>query len=311
VVRKKFLFVFLFVLFCKQGFAQDTFKYALFSQQMHFVNPAYAGVQTQAVLSTRNQWVSVENAPKTTSFAIGAPLKNNLGGGLSILNNSLFIENKTIASGDVSYKLTLNQDSQLYLGMRGGGYFYKVDPLSLITSSGVSDPSQQTQAYFAPIIGAGAYWTYKNYWASYSIPQLIKIGTLDPAINSVINVQHYAAAGIELPLSDNFQWKGAVIYRKSQGFKGSQQFATAVAFLNSFELGASYYSSGNAALTGQLQIADFFTLGYAYERGVTNSIGGLDRRTHEVFLSVQLDNFLGNTTAPASNEGEKEETEEN
>ena len=290
--------------------AQDTFRYALFSQQLQFINPALSGAETQALLSTRNQWVSVENAPKTTSFALGAPLKNNLGGGINILNNSLFIENKTIASADLSYHLTLSDESHLYLGMRGGGYFYKVDPLTLVTTAPISDPSQQAQAYFAPVIGAGAYWTFKNFWVSYSIPQLVKIGTLDPAINSVINVQHYAAAGATFAVTDNLQWKNAVIFRQSKGFKASQQYASALALQNIFELGVSYFSTGTAAATGQVNIANFFSLGYAYERSLNNSTSGLDRRTHEVFLRLRLDSLLGASQENAS-EGAEETPEEN
>ncbi len=145
---------------------------------------------------------------------------------------------------------------------------------------------------------------------SYSIPQLVKIGTLDPAINSVINVQHYAAAGATFPISDNLQWKNAVIYRRSQGFKASQQYASSLALQNIFELGVSYFSTGTAAVTGQVNIANFFSLGYAYERSLNSSTSGLDRRTHEVFLSLRLDSLLGASQENAS-EGAEETPEEN
>ena len=81
------------------------------------------------------------------------------------------------------------------LVLRGGGYFYRADPLSLsaCTSSQLTDPSQQVQASFAPVIGAGLYWTFNDFWLSYSVPQLLALGSLDPTINSVINIQHYAA----------------------------------------------------------------------------------------------------------------------
>ena len=304
--RLKIIFFFGTILYPVSSWTQEVFNYANFSEQLQFINPAFSGIETKALLSTRNQWMSIDNAPQTTSFAVSSPLKNNLGVGLNVLSNSMFVQSRTIASADVSYKLTINDQSQIYLGLRGGGYFYRADPLSLSTSSQLTDPSQQVQASFAPVIGAGLYWTFNDFWLSYSVPQLVKLGSLDRTINSVINIQHYAAAGFNYNLTENFQLKNALILRKSENFDATQQYSSSLSYQDLIELGATYYSSGNGALIGQLNISNLFSLGYAYEKALSSQTSGLDRRTHEVFISVNLDSILGKS--PEVEQDEEVET---
>lgn len=280
------------------SWGQNGANYALFPYQMNFVNPAYAGAQevTSIQLSSRNQWVSIENAPKVTSFAASTPYKNNLGLGLNVLNSSIFVEQKTVVSADASYKLVLSESSQLYLGLRGGGYFYNVDPLSLTTYGGVSDPSQQAQTSFTPVIGMGAYWKNENFWLSYSIPQLIKLGKLDAAVNSAILVQHYLAAGATFPIGGSLSLKPAFIVRKIGEQKPYSQFSGALAFQESVELGASYLTAGAAAVTGLVRIGSFLDVGYAYETSTKSRLGGLKNQTHEFFVHVKLGAFSQSTS---------------
>jgi len=303
--------VLLFVSIATFSWGQNGANYALFPYQMNFVNPAYAGANemTAIQLSSRNQWVSIENAPKVMSFAAGMPYKNNLGVGLNVLNSSIFVEQKTVVSADASYKLVLNEVSNLYLGLRGGGYFYNVDPLSLTTYGGVSDPSQQTQSSFTPVIGMGAYWQHEKFWVSYSIPQLIKLGKLDAAVNSAILVQHYLAGGTSVPLSGNISLKPAVILRKIGEQKPYMQYAGAIAFQEMVELGASYVSTGAAAITGLVRIGSFLDVGYAYEASTKSRLGGLKNQTHEFFIHVKFGGS-GNTKVDQPDENSADDSDE-
>ena len=56
-------------------------------------------------------------------------------------------------------------------GLKGGGNFYRADPVGLTTYLGL-DPSQETLSSFNPNVGAGAYYKASSFWFSFSIPRL-------------------------------------------------------------------------------------------------------------------------------------------
>ena len=80
----------LVLLFCSTaGFAQQD---AQFTQYMHNtinINPAYAG--SRGAMSIfglyRTQWVGLDGAPETSSFSVNTPVGNNIGLGVSLIND--------------------------------------------------------------------------------------------------------------------------------------------------------------------------------------------------------------------------------
>ena len=54
--------------------------------------------------------------------------QNNVGLGLSVVSDKVFIEQQTFAYVDFSYKLDM-ESTQLYLGLKAGGNFYNAEQL--------------------------------------------------------------------------------------------------------------------------------------------------------------------------------------
>ena len=103
--------------------AQQESYYSLYRYNMNVINPAYAGAEASNMLSllSRRQWSQMEDAPNTIAFAYSSARENNVGLGLSVVSDRVFIEQQTFAYIDFSYKLTMSDDSNLYLGLKGGG----------------------------------------------------------------------------------------------------------------------------------------------------------------------------------------------
>ncbi|MGB0778572.1 MAG: type IX secretion system membrane protein PorP/SprF, partial [Flavobacteriaceae bacterium] len=110
-------------------------------------------------LLSRRQWSQMEDAPNTIAFAYSSARENNVGLGLSVVSDRVFIEQQTFAYIDFSYKLTMSDDSNLYLGLKGGGNFYRADPTDLSTYATTPDAAQRQLSRFIPNIGAGAYYS--------------------------------------------------------------------------------------------------------------------------------------------------------
>ena len=76
---------------------------------MNVINPAYAGADAANMFSftSRSQWASVQDAPNTLAFAFSSARENNVGLGISLVSDKVFIEQQTFAYVDFSYKLQM------------------------------------------------------------------------------------------------------------------------------------------------------------------------------------------------------------
>ena len=61
---------------------------------MSLINPSFAGAEADnmVALTSRNQWASIENSPKTQVLTFSSKRKKNVGLGISIMSNNYFVE---------------------------------------------------------------------------------------------------------------------------------------------------------------------------------------------------------------------------
>src|SRR5690554_5245505 len=87
------------------------------------INPAYTGTWRSLgfMVLARQQWAGWENAPKTYTFSIQAPMKNDrVGLGLSAISDNIFMEKRFGVWADYSYKLNFSLETNLRLGLKAG-----------------------------------------------------------------------------------------------------------------------------------------------------------------------------------------------
>ena len=163
-MTRKFI-LFLLLVLSELTFGQQESYYSLYRYNMNVINPAFAGADEANMISftSRSQWASVEDAPNTLAFAFSSARENNVGLGISLVSDKVFIEQQTFAYIDFSYKLQISEESALFLGLKGGGNFYSADPTSLIAYRKMMDPTQVSLSRFNPNIGAGAYFRSVSY----------------------------------------------------------------------------------------------------------------------------------------------------
>ena len=87
---------------------------------MNVINPAYVGSDNMVNWKStiRNQWAGIPDAPQTQMFSFSSPLGKNVGMGMSIVNDKVFIENSTYVAFDFSYKLKVSERANLYFGLK-------------------------------------------------------------------------------------------------------------------------------------------------------------------------------------------------
>jgi type IX secretion system PorP/SprF family membrane protein len=211
-MRKKILFV-VVMLMSVQMFAQQRPHYTQYILNQYIINPAISGIENyvDVKISTRDQWVGLKGAPKTSYFSIHAPIGKNdyrtsstsfqvpgqnprgkyywenytaaephHGVGLTVINDKTGSFNRFTAYATYAYHLGLSPTTNL-----SGGFSAGITNISLDKSkqdfSGTGDPFDPATGQsisgelnkIRPDIGVGFYLYSRNYFIGFSAQQII------------------------------------------------------------------------------------------------------------------------------------------
>ena len=256
---------------------------------MNMVNPAYVGVDGQTVItgSVRRQWTGINEAPETQGVSFGTSLGKNLGFGISVANDKVFIEKQNVVGVDFSYKVKMDDVVDLYLGLKAGGLFYNVNTSGL--RGDPNDPSLVSESTFNPNIGVGALLKSKSFFMSLSIPTLINsensrnLRSTDRKI-PVHKPHVYWSTGYDINLNPEatFVLKPSFMLRYVNGSPVSVDFNTMLKIQQYVELGGMYRTDKTYAAITNFTISKKLMVGYAYEAtsGEFKGVGN----THEFFI---------------------------
>ena len=165
-------------------YGQQDAQYTQFMYNKLPINAAYTGARE--VLSIRalyrDQWSGnksggIPGSPKTTSFSIHSPLKNDhYAIGFYFVNDRLGVEHKNQFDATFAYRVALGKKVKMSLGINAGILWYKANLAGSITTDGTGiDPAlNQNVSRVLPDVGAGLYIYHPNFYIGLSVPNFIK-----------------------------------------------------------------------------------------------------------------------------------------
>jgi type IX secretion system PorP/SprF family membrane protein len=268
--------------------AQQEPLLSAFHTQMNLVNPAFAGHKqgSEIGITSRNQWVSIENAPRRQFLTFSSERKNNIGLGISVISNKFFVEKSTSFAVDFSYKLSLANDAKILLGIKAGSDFYMLDTGNLTNFS--DDPGIENFSSFKPNLGVGVSYFSENLWMSISVPKLFSDREDDSyLLLPSSNINLYLALGGKLDISDNITLKSNFIYKSNK--IDNVGILNALVGINAIDFGAVYNTSNNFGLLAFFKIKNF-NIGYCYEVPSSIQSTNLGVKTHEITLRMSIGN---------------------
>ena len=275
----------------------------LFSQESSLIfnrfnlsvfNPAFAGVEGPAInLNTRAQWIGIEDAPLTNYLIVHFPEKKNATLGLTIQNDRVFVENKTLLTLDYSYRLQLSDNSNLSLGLKAGGMFFNVDTNNIPRI--YTTPNQSVSSlgnYFSPVLGVGLSFISKNIFLGVAAPGLLnKIGlnkNSDWELTSRDFTYLHLSGGFNLNLSDKFTVRPSVNYRSIPVGPNLINSILEFDYSDRFSLGSLFTNNNTIGAFFKLKSKKGFHIGYGYEFLSGNNRQSLSNSTHELMLRIDL-----------------------
>tara|TARA_B110000495_G_scaffold194327_1_gene200597 strand:+ start:1520 stop:2413 length:894 start_codon:yes stop_codon:yes gene_type:complete len=285
---KNYILTVFFFAFSSALYSQYNKNLVFFDSQMNIINPAYAGYQgdTSFSLISRNQWLSVDDAPKNSIFSFSSARENNVGLGASIFSKNTFVDKLNEFNIDFSYKLKLSEKTNLFFGLKGVLEFFKSDPSFLSNDTNYNDPALSSISIFSPNFGLGFLLNSEKYWFSLSLPKLFQteINNIYSFDSSVIT---YIGTGIKIPLNDSFVMKPTILYRDMKDLKSIFDLSYLINYKNIIDFGVTYRTNGSVVFLTKLSVKGF-DFGYGFETFRNNSIGGLNLNTHEFFINFSL-----------------------
>lgn len=273
-------------------YGQQEPQYTQYMYNTVSVNPGYAGTRGVASIFGlyRSQWVGLDGAPKTAQFSIHSPISyQGHGLGLSIINDEIGPSRDTYVHASYSYKLQLNYDTWLNLGLMAGGSFLEVDYDKL----NVDDPGDPQLSgklsKFSPNVGVGAYFHSDNWYIGLSVPALLETRFYDDIQQSVAKerMHFYLIGGYVFDLSPSIQFKPATLIKAVSGAPLAVDISANFLFNENFTIGAAY--RWDAAVSGLVgfNINRNLQIGYAYDFD-TNRLGNYNSGSHEIFIRYEF-----------------------
>ena len=190
------------------------------------VNSGYAGSRDALTITGlhRSQWVSFPGAPTTQTLTLHTPIHNDqLGLGLSVLNDKIGPTNTTAIYADFAYKLKINEKAKLAFGLKGGINLRSNGLSSLALDESNDDAfASDVTSDILPNFGFGLYYYTDKYYVGLSTPKLLEnnftTNTVSGSISAASEKRHYfLIAGTVFPITDNIKLKPTGFMKVTEG----------------------------------------------------------------------------------------------
>ncbi|MEE9363156.1 MAG: type IX secretion system membrane protein PorP/SprF [Cellulophaga sp.] len=278
--------IFLLTIFTSVVSAQQLPQFTQYMFNTISVNPAYAGSRKtiNATVLHRNQWAGLKGNPRTSTFSVHAPLRNDrIGLGVSYINDKLGDESTNYFYGDFSYTIPVSEKAKLSFGLKAGFTNYKLD------NPDPTDPALTTFSEWNPNIGAGAYLTTDKWYVGISSPRILNTELSKGEFKAVETNSYYLIGGLIFDLNDKVKFRPTVLSKFTNGAPSSYDLTATFLFYDKLWLGLSYRfnNANNFGAFLDVKISKDIRVGYAYDLP-TGDLKLYSGGTHEVILIYEL-----------------------
>jgi len=275
---------------------------AMFTQYVNnemFINPAYTGSKEGLCVTAlhRQQWVSFEGRPVTTTLTMHSPIgNNNMGLGLSLLDERIGVTKRNIIYLSYAYKIQLNTKSHLAFGIMGGVHIQSDNYADVLTDQN-NDPwfSQNVHNRTSPNFGFGVNYYTDKFFAGIAIPRLLddKIGYNDlgkPFTNLNLepaSFHYFLTIGRVCTVNDNFLIRPTVMVKAVKYAPIEFDINVSTLINQHLWLGASYRSKADICANLGLQLGPRYLISYSYDY-TSSALNKVTTGSHEIVLSALI-----------------------
>ncbi|MFN3404920.1 MAG: type IX secretion system membrane protein PorP/SprF [Cytophagaceae bacterium] len=289
-MNKYILVFFVTMLFGFKAIAQQQAMYTHYSFNTQAINPAYAGTRDALTVTTlhRSQWVGFEGAPKTYTVNMHSPVFNNqLGVGLSLMNDKIGPLNTTSVYADFAYKLKVSEKGKLAFGIKGGFDMVQVNFNSIILNQ-QNDPAfaANYQSKMIPNVGAGAYYYTPTWYFGVSIPKIMENSLRFTGSSMLAKEKRhfFFIAGRVFDLGNNIKFKPTTFVKATNGAPIEADLTGMLIFSDKIEVGAMFRTGDAIGALFGINLSDQLRFGYSFDWSYGIPTGRYNYGSHELIL---------------------------
>jgi type IX secretion system PorP/SprF family membrane protein len=284
----------LLVLVNSMMFSQQETQQSMYFFNPVLINPAYAGSQEaiQITGTIRDQWTGLKGAPKTQVLSVHTPLKTeNLGIGLTVLNDVLGVTKNTGAYADLAYSIKVNKkNNRLAFGLKLGMDFLRQDFSSLRINDNTDELYTEGFNLRKNLFnaGAGIYYYGNRHYIGLSSPRLVKNKIALNTDQKALQENHYYFfGGIVVKINPAINMRPSFIVKYVNNAPLSMEGNLSFLFYDKIWIGAMYRHLAATGLNISYNVNQNFRIGYAYDLQLT-SLQKYSNGSHEIMLSYNL-----------------------
>lgn len=274
--------------------AQQAPMYTHYMYNTLVINPAYAGSRDALTVTAlhRSQWVDFKGAPLTQTVTAHGPLKNeHIGLGLSLTNDKIGPSNNTAVFADFAFRIKLNENSKLALGLSAGANIFQAK-LSTLNLDQESDPVFQDNIRnrTTPNFGFGAYYSRERFYAGVSAPNLLQnnysVVTAADGTSLVGKEQRhfFFIAGTMIKLSENLGFKPTTLIKVTAGAPVQADLTASFVIMDRVLLGVMHRTGDSFGALVGVDITEQLHVGYSFDWSYGLQTFKYNQGSHEIML---------------------------
>ncbi|EMR01516.1 PorP/SprF family type IX secretion system membrane protein [Cesiribacter andamanensis] len=273
----------------------------LFTQYMFnglAINPAYAGSHESMSITAlaRKQWLGMEGAPSTQTFALHTPVPNEkIGLGLLLTHDQAGPVHQYNIKFAYAYRLPLGP-GKLAMGIQAGLLNYNARFSTLYLGPNVQDPTFEQDINKTLFdVGTGLYYSTDRFYLGLAVPQML---ALQSEQHIHLSRHYFLNSGYVVALNRSLQLKPNVLVKAVAGAPLELDLNANLLINEVLWIGASYRSFQTLSALLELQLTDQLRVGYAYDFPASSELGRHTSSSHELMLNYRFTFYKSNISTP-------------
>ncbi len=307
------LLLFASLLFFVAGKAQQLPIYSQYMMNGFLINPAVAGLDgyTAFNLTAREQWLGIENSPKTHAISVQSRILKNsfisrgasirkkkrwgtqsgkVGYGVYMFNDINGLIDRTGLQGTYSYHIRQGAN-QISFGLSLSTFQFRLDRQKMVLAYEQYDEliDENRNTLYIPDANFGVYVSNPKFYLGFSSMQMFKsaiqfgnIGDGEYAMVRHFNLQ----GGYKFELPNYFVIEPSVLIKYPQGLEPQVDFNIKLDYMDDYWGGISFRTGNAMIIFGGVRFEKFY-FGYAFDYTL-NSISKHTYGSHEIMMAIKF-----------------------
>lgn len=272
--------------------AQQLPQLSQYTSHDYLYNPAVAGSRELFEIRSahRNQWVGIQDAPRTFMLGVTTPMGRNMGLGGFLYTDHVGPTRRTGAQVSYAYHLKLTESTKLGFGLAFGLQQFLIDG-SKITFHDGYDPLMdgQLRGSTVPDATAALYVHNPAWWFGVSAPHLLKNRIVyfdenDQSLSTLAN-HYFVMGGYRWELNEDLKLEPSFLLKYVDPVPAKVDLTLTARYREQVWLGATYRTNDAVSVMVGYWLKKTFQFGYSYDL-ITTNLNRYSSGTHEVMLGI-------------------------